>query len=90
MRRRKKWKRALPRRGHEHGVKSVEMQGVRRLSAREEAQILQGVRWSLSLRARPSALYRKECGGCNLRARSYSLSCKDCGGSQIREHAVAL
>ena len=49
-----KRKRAPPTKGPcEHGVKPpVSVQGVQRLSAREVAQLLQGVRWVSNLRAR--------------------------------------
>ena len=38
------------------GEVSVELQGVRRLSARSSAPFVQGVRWGVNLRARSSAL----------------------------------
>ena len=38
------------------GEVSVEMQGVQRLSAREVALVVQGVRWGLNLRARSYTL----------------------------------
>ena len=39
------------------GEAEIEMQGVQRLSAREEALSVQGVRWGLNLRARSCTLY---------------------------------
>ena len=74
------------------GEAPVAVQGVQRLSAREEAPFVQGVRWgSICEHGRQrSAVQICEHGrsgqGVNLRARSSATRCKECGGSQICEH----
>ena len=56
------------------GEVSVAMQGVQRLSAREVAPLLQGVRWGLNLRARSCTLSVQGVRWVsNLRARSSAL-----------------
>ena len=57
----REWNEAEESPSHEGAVRargevSVELQGVQRLSAREEALSLQGVRWCINLRARSCAL----------------------------------
>ena len=70
------------------GEVSVDLQGVQRLSPREAALSVQGVRRVCNLRARSSALSVQGVRWvCILQARSSAPKCKECGGSGICEHA---
>ena len=62
------------------------MQGVQRLSAREVAPLLQGVRRCSIGSTVTSALSARSAVVHNLRARSSALYCKECGSASICEH----
>ena len=76
------------------GEVSVAVQGVQRLSAREVALSVQGVRWVCKSASTVVCALCKECGGSAIcehgRVRS---TCKDCGGHQsgdLRARSSAL